>query len=209
MCSKVFSRKDSLNLHFRTHNGIKPFKCEHCTKGFSQKSSVTKHLRRHTDAKLFKCSFCLKEFSLRDTCARHQRSHSVAEEEPPIIEGFLEKRNGEALAQLAQEEQQLQANIEFFECKKGLLFMALFDDFQENRAFKTVKGDWMVSTQRGRSRLAKAKRFAEVTEFVDLQVAVWDGTLKAGKVLLQEKLIKKEANRQRIKGTDVRSNSVG
>ena len=151
----------------------------------------------------------MKDFSRRDTRARHQRSHSVAEEEPPIIEGFLEKRNGEVLIQLAQErqeQQQLQANIEFFECKKGLRFMALFDDFDDNQAFKTAKGDWMVSTQRGRSRLVKAKRLGDVTEFFDLQVAVWDGTLEAGKVLLQEKLLKKEALRQRIKGTDVRSN---
>ena len=151
----------------------------------------------------------MKNFSRRDNCARHQRSHSVAEEKPPIIEGFLEKRYGEVRTQLAQEgqeEKQLQANIEFFECKKELLFMALFDDFQDNRAFKTVKGDWMVSTQRGRRRLVKAKRFGDVTEFFDLQIAVWDGILEAGKVQLQEKLIKKEAHRQRIKGTDVRSN---
>ena len=169
VCSKAFSRKDSLTLHFRTHNGTKPFKCNHCTGRFSQKSSLTKHLRRHTDATLFRCSFCLKDLSRRDDCARHQRSHSVAEEKPPIIEGFLEKRYGEARTQLAQggqEEKQLQANIEFFECKKELLFMALFDDFKDNRAFKTVKGDWMVSTQRGRSRLVKANRLGDVTEFL-------------------------------------------
>ena len=42
--------------------------------------------------------------------------------------------------------------------------------------------------------------------FSDLQVAVWDGTLKAGKVQLQQKLLIEEANRQREKGTYVRSN---
>jgi len=72
----------------------------------------------------------LKDFSRRDTCTRYQRSPSVADEEPSIIEGILEKRIGEApkqLAQEGQEQRQLQANIEFFECKKGLLFMTLFD----------------------------------------------------------------------------------
>ena len=83
--------------------------------------------------------------------------------------------------------------------------MALFDDFKDNRAFKTVKGDWMVSTQRGRSRLVKAKHLGDLTAFYVLQVAVWDGTLEAGKVHLQEKLIRTEAIRQKIKGTDVRS----
>ena len=134
-------------MHFRTHSGMKPFKCNHCSKRFSQKSSLTKHLRRHTDATLFKCSFCLKDFSQRNTCAGYQRSHSVAEEKPPIIEGFLEKRYGEARTQLTQEgqeEKQLQANIEFFECKKELLFMAVFDDFQDNRAFTIGRGDWKV-----------------------------------------------------------------
>ena len=63
----------------------------------------------------------------------------------------------------------------------------------------------MVSTQRGRSRLVKAKHLGDLTAFYDLQVAVWDGTLEAGKVHLQEKLIRTEANRQKIKGTDVRS----
>ena len=45
-----------------------------------------------------------------------------------------------------------------------------------------------------------------ITMFFDLQVAVWDGSFKAGKVQLQEKLLIKEANRQREEGTDVRSN---
>ena len=118
-------------MHFRTHSGMKPFKCNHCSKMFSQKSSLTKLLRRH-DATLFKCSFCLKDFSRRDACAGYQRSHSVAEEKPPIIEVFLEKRYGEARTQLAQEGQeakQLQANTEFFECKKNLclwLFLTAF-----------------------------------------------------------------------------------
>ena len=44
--------------------------------------------------------------------------------------------------------------------------MALFDDFDDNQAFKTAKGDWMVSTQRGKSRLVKAKRLGDVTEFL-------------------------------------------
>ena len=104
----------------------------------------------------------MKDFTRRDTRARHQRSQSVAEEEPPIIEGFLEKRNGEVLIQLAQERQE-QANVEFFECKKGLRFMALFDDFDDSQAIKNAKGDLMVSKQRGRSRLVKAKRLGDVT----------------------------------------------
>ena len=135
--------------------------------------------------KPFKCNYCIKRFSQKSSLTKHLRRHQ--------------------LAQKGQEQLQLQANIEFFECKKGLLFIALFDDFKDNRAFKTVKGDWMVSTQRGRSRLVKAKHLGDLTAFYDLQVAVWDGTLEAGKVHLQEKLIRTEANRQKIKGTDVRS----
>ena len=89
----------------------------------------------------------MKDFTRRDTCAGYQRSHSVAEEKPPIIEGFLEKRYGEARTQLAQEgqeEKQLQANTEFFECKKELLFMTVFDGFQDNIGLKNDRGDWMV-----------------------------------------------------------------
>ena len=77
--------------------------------------------------------------------------------------------------------------------------MALFDDFEDSRAFKIFKVDWMVSTHRGRSRLFKAKRLEDLANFFDLQVAVRDGTLEAGKVHLQVKLKRKEANRQKSK----------
>ena len=93
----------------------------------------------------------------------------------------------------------MKACIEFFECKKALPLRALFDDFPDKTVTKNVKGDWTVSfrvsTRRGRS--VKAKRFQEVTKIFDLQIAVWDVTLKAGKVRLQEKLLIKKANRQR------------
>ena len=100
--------------------------------------------------KPFKCNYCIKRFSQKSSLTKHLRRHQ--------------------LAQKGQEQLQLQANIEFFECKKGLLFIALFDDFKDNRAFKTVKGDWMVSTQRGRSRLVKAKHFGDLTAFYALHL---------------------------------------
>ena len=201
-CKKEFSRRDHFNQHLRIHTGSKPFECRLCSKRFSQKSSLTKHWSAHSKAKPFKCLICLKAFGRRDHYNRHQRSHCIEAQ----VGNFLEKTNLEVSESLFDSvyQSQKQQNVEFFLCKKELRFMALFDDFADNRAFKTTDGCWKVSTRR--NRLSNAKRFGEVTNFVDCEVTIWDGTSDLSRPRLKQEVLEKRGERVNKLGTDVRSN---
>ena len=98
---------------------------------------------------------------------------------------------------------ELETEVEFFDYKIGLLMIALFDDFKENRAFKTREGKWMVKTRRG--RLSKAKHFGDITKFSDCNIAVWYNTSKRKNCNTKESL-RREAQRVIKKGTSPRSN---
>lgn len=54
-CGKSFYTNFHLEVHIRSHTGIKPFKCPHCDKSFSQKSGLSMHVYTHTGEKPFAC----------------------------------------------------------------------------------------------------------------------------------------------------------
>ena len=63
MTSEVkISRKSNLVCHQRTHNGEKPFKCDHCDKTFVLKTKLTYHQKTHIGGKPFKCKECDNSF---------------------------------------------------------------------------------------------------------------------------------------------------
>nr|XP_061798074.1 zinc finger protein OZF-like isoform X1 [Nerophis lumbriciformis] len=95
ICCKRFSRKSVLTTHRKTHLAVKPFSCSVCGKGFTQKAVMISHKRTHTGEKPFKCSVCGKRFSRRSGVVSHMRTHTG---EKPFIcsvcgDGFSRKRN--------------------------------------------------------------------------------------------------------------------
>ena len=221
-CPKTFTKRSNANRHSRLHTNDKTFLCTVCPKTFFQKSNLTRHLKVHTGEKVFACNVCPKVFSHRYPLTRHLRTHSGSGVKPykcvHCKKGFSHKTSltrhlsrrkpckcsvcPKAFCRCDtclrhQQNHTVEANVEFFDCKKGLPFKALFDDFKDKRAFQTDKGEWKVKVRR--NRLSRAKRFGGITMFSDLQVAVWDGTLKAGKVQVQEKLLIEEANNKEKK----------
>ena len=64
----MFSPNHHLQIHIRTYNVDKPYKCDvHvCGKGYSENSNLQRHIRIHTGDKPYKCDVCGKGFSEND-----------------------------------------------------------------------------------------------------------------------------------------------
>jgi uncharacterized Zn-finger protein len=43
ICTKEFKRAHSLKIHMRTHDNLRPFKCEFCNKSFDRRDSCERH----------------------------------------------------------------------------------------------------------------------------------------------------------------------
>ncbi|XP_062414358.1 zinc finger protein 27-like isoform X2 [Pungitius pungitius] len=75
-CAKTFKQRGNLNIHMRTHMGVKPFGCSLCSKRFTQKAGLDYHLKIHTGEKPFGCSLCGKNFRHKGAVTSHMTTHS-------------------------------------------------------------------------------------------------------------------------------------
>lgn len=75
-CKKCFKNQHALNVHMRTHSGIKPHVCIICTESFSALSSLKIHERKHTGEKPYVCKYCDKAFADCSTHKQHVRIHT-------------------------------------------------------------------------------------------------------------------------------------
>ena len=88
-CHKILCSVSSLKRHFRTHTGVRPYKCSHCSKGFSQPHHRNYHEKVHmtpddqTDVsststeQVHVCSVCGQKFMGKRMFKNHLTSHDV------------------------------------------------------------------------------------------------------------------------------------
>ncbi|EXU99393.1 zinc-finger double domain protein [Metarhizium robertsii] len=81
-CNKRFVQKTHLDIHRRTHTGLKPYVCtkDNCGLTFSQRGNLKAnfektHMRRHTGEKPYSCSICGKTFAQRGNVRSHEETH--------------------------------------------------------------------------------------------------------------------------------------
>ena len=75
-CQKMYSLKNILLAHLRTHYKIKPFICSYCNKSFNEKGNLKTHIRIHTGERPFKCKKCQKGFKALGQLKDHLISHT-------------------------------------------------------------------------------------------------------------------------------------
>ncbi|XP_029006547.1 zinc finger protein 771-like isoform X2 [Betta splendens] len=71
ICGKQIPCQSNLQNHMRVHTGERPYSCQFCGKCFKLKGHMTEHIRTHTGEKPFRCHICGKSFNRGSTLRKH------------------------------------------------------------------------------------------------------------------------------------------
>ncbi|KAL6944343.1 hypothetical protein ACO0RG_001079 [Hanseniaspora osmophila] len=74
-CHKHFTQSTHLEVHVRSHIGLKPYECSYCGKTFTQGGNLRTHIRLHTGEQPFQCNVCGKKFSRKGNLQAHSLTH--------------------------------------------------------------------------------------------------------------------------------------
>jgi len=75
-CGKTFTKTAHLQIHLRSHAGIRPFICSapHCGASFARRNDLLRHIGSLHSAANFPCVHCGKNFGRKD----HMKQHAVS-----------------------------------------------------------------------------------------------------------------------------------
>ena len=84
VCSKSYSRKDSLRMHERSTHGKMKVQCTTCKKHFSSQLALDKHEVTHSDDRPHQCTVCDMTFKRVDAMKTHQLEIHQCDSESPL-----------------------------------------------------------------------------------------------------------------------------
>ena len=85
-CGKIFKNCSNLTVHWRSHTGEKPYKCELCSYACAQSSKLTRHMKTHgrLGKDVYRCKFCSMPFSVPSTLEKHMRKCVENQQNRPL-----------------------------------------------------------------------------------------------------------------------------
>nr|XP_020477108.1 zinc finger protein 569-like [Monopterus albus] len=72
ICEKSFQ---NMEMHMRSHTGIKPYRCSICNKHFPRPGALRRHKKIHSGERPYTCQHCGKTFIESSALKTHSRSH--------------------------------------------------------------------------------------------------------------------------------------
>ena len=76
VCSEIFTKTDTLNIHLLTHNEQNLFRCAQDDQSISQTGNLKTIRMKHGGEKTYNCSQCDHLFTQNGTLKRHMMKHS-------------------------------------------------------------------------------------------------------------------------------------
>ena len=91
ICSKSYTRQNTLNRHLVMHTGERPYKCAECDQSFRRSKGLRDHERTHSGEEPYCCTKCGKRFRTLDNYHNHARKNKpcVSSQKVPNENGFL------------------------------------------------------------------------------------------------------------------------
>ena len=94
-------------FHTRSHEGVKPYKCDTCDKTFTQQWHLKRHILIHDKVKHHACDYCDKRFTQNSSLKVHMRTHNI-DDKPYICDNcgssFSQKGNMERHLKICSKE---------------------------------------------------------------------------------------------------------
>ena len=75
-CDKVFSTKQGLDRHVKSHMGTFKFWCDVCKVGYQNKTNYDLHNIKHTGLYPYNCFTCQKGFPEKRAFIEHENKHA-------------------------------------------------------------------------------------------------------------------------------------
>lgn len=126
VCGAVLSPKTNLNVHLRTHSGVRPYACVLCNNRFRQKAHLMKHFRCSHNQKQppHVCPFCKFESNSSNDLYRHIAGNHSQEVTPATYSrpGPLSSKQKRAAQQQAYEEMEVENEPRFEPITEAFIF---------------------------------------------------------------------------------------